>query len=50
MKQNDGTMKEVQEVEIMFEETNEDLVTIAIGLVALAQATPHNVRMLNENS
>ena len=48
MKQNDGTMKEVQEDEVLFEKTDEYLVTVARTSVALTQATTHNVTMLNE--
>ena len=32
----------------MFERTDEDLITVAIALVALSQATIHNVTMLSE--
>ena len=47
-KQNDRTMKEIREDEFLFEKTNEDPMTIATASVALAQATAHNVTMLNE--
>ena len=47
-KQNDGTLKEIQEDEVLFEKTNEDLVTVATALAALSQATAHNVSVLNE--
>ena len=36
-------MKEIQEDEVLFEKTNEDLI-----IVALSQATTHNVIVLNE--
>ena len=48
MKQNDGTMKEMQEDEVMFEKTNEYPVTLAISREPLTQATPHNVTMFNK--
>ena len=47
-KQNDRTMKEIQEDEVLSENTNEDPVTVETTLVALSQATAHNVTMLNE--
>ena len=47
-KQNDGTLKEVQEDEILFEKTNEDLFTVATASATLSQATAHNVTMLSE--
>ena len=48
MKPNDGTMKEVQEDEVLFEKIDEDPMTIATTSVALSQATSHNVTMLNK--
>ena len=47
-KQNDGTLKEVQEDEVLFERTDEDLITVVTASVALSQATIHNVTMLTE--
>ena len=47
-KQNDGTLKEVQEDEVLFERTYEDPITVATALAALSQATVHNVSMLSE--
>ena len=47
-KQNDGTLKEVQEDEILFEKTGEDPITIATTSAALSQSTSHNVTMLSE--
>ena len=47
-KQNDGTMKEVQEDKVLFEKTDEDPVTIATSSTILTQVTAHNVTMLNE--
>ena len=48
-KQNDETMKEIQEDEVLFEKTDEDLVTLATTSVALSQSSTHNVTLLNEN-
>ena len=47
-KQNYGTMKEVQEDEVLFEKTDEDPVTVATTSTSLTQATAHNVTMLKE--
>ena len=41
-------MKEIQEDEVLFEITYEDLVIVATTSVALTQATAHNVTMVNE--
>ena len=35
-KKNDGTLKKIQEDEVLFEKTNEDLITIATTSVALS--------------
>jgi hypothetical protein len=48
VKQNDGTMKEIQEDEVLFEKIDEDLVTVAIASTTSTQATAQNVAMLNE--
>ena len=48
-KQNDKTMKEIQEDEFFFEKSDEDPVTVATMSANLSQATAHNVTMLNEN-
>ena len=48
-KKNDGTLKEIQEVEVLFEKTDEDMITVATTSVTLSQANAHNVTMLNEN-
>ena len=48
VKQNDRTMKEIHEDEVLFEKTDEDLVTVATSSTTLSQATAHNVTMLNE--
>ena len=42
-------MKEIKEYEVLFEKTDEDLVTVATTSTSLSQATAHNVTMLNEN-
>ena len=47
-RQNDGTYKEVQEDEVLFERIEEDPVTVAIASTALSQATVHNVNVLSE--
>ena len=47
-RQNDGTYKEVQEDEILFERIEEDPVTVATASAALSQATIHNVNVLSE--
>ena len=41
-------MKEVQEDEVLFEKTEEDLIIVATSLATLSQATAHNVTVLNE--
>ena len=46
--QNDGTLNEIQEDEVLFKKTDEDLIAIATASIALSQATAHNVTMLNE--
>ena len=47
-RQDDGTYKEVQEDEILFERIEEDLVTVAIASAALSEATVHNINVLSE--
>ena len=47
-KKNDGTLKEIQEDEVLFERTDEDPITVETTSIALSQATGHNVTMLNE--
>ena len=42
-------MKEIQEDEVLFENTNEDPVIIETTSTTLSQATAHNVIVLNEN-
>ena len=48
VKQNDGTMKEIQEDEVLFEKIDEDSVTVVTTSTNLTQATAHNVTMLNK--
>ena len=47
-KNNDGTMKEIKEDEVLFEKTDEDSITVATTSTTLSQATAHNVTVLNE--
>jgi hypothetical protein len=47
-KHNDGTLKEIQEDEVMFEKTDEDLIIVATASTTLSQVTSHNVTLLNE--
>jgi len=47
-RQDDGTYKEVQEDEILFERIEEDPVTVATASAALSQATVHNINVLSE--
>ena len=47
-KQNDGTMKDIQEDEVLLEKYDEDLVTVETTSETLSQATTHNVAVLNE--
>ena len=48
MKQSDGAMKEIQEVEVLFEKTDEDLVIVATTSTSLSLDTSHKVIMMNE--
>ena len=48
MKQSDGTLKEMQEDEVLFQKTNEDLVIVATTSTTLTQATTHNIIVVNE--
>ena len=45
---DDGTYKEVQEDEILFERTEADPVTVATASAALSQATAHNINVLSK--
>ena len=47
-RQNDGTYKEVQEDEVLFERIEEDLVTVATATATLSEAIVHNVNVLSE--
>ena len=47
-KQNDETLKEVQDDEVLFKRTDEDLIIVAIVSTTLSQATAYNVTMLSE--
>ena len=47
-KHNDRTIKQIQEDKVLFENTDEDHVIVAIALATLSQDTAHNVIMLNE--
>ena len=47
-RQDDGTYKEVQEDEILFERIEEDPVIVATASAALSQATAHNINVLSE--
>ena len=48
MKQNNGTMEEMEEDEVIIEKIDEDPVTIATASATLTQDTTHNVIVLNE--
>ena len=41
-------MKDIQEDEVLFENTNEDPMIVATTSTTLSQATSHNATMLNE--
>ena len=45
---NDGSMKEIQEEEVLFKNTNEYLVIVATTSTTLSKAIAHNVTVLNE--
>ena len=47
-RQDDGTYKEVQEDEILFERIEEDPVIVATASATLSQATVHNINVLSE--
>ena len=48
-KKNDGTLKEIQEDEVLFEKTDEDPIIVATASTTVLQGIAHNVTMLNEN-
>ena len=41
-------MREINEDEVLFEKTDEDLMLIATTSAALTQASAHNISILNE--
>ena len=41
-------MREINEDEVLFEKTNDDLALIVIASIALTQASVHNISILNE--
>ena len=47
-KQNDGTYKEVQEDEVLFERIEQGPIMVATASATLSQATVHNVNVLSE--
>ena len=47
-KHDDGSLKQVQENDILFEKTDEDLITAATVSITLSQDITHNVTMLSE--
>ena len=49
MKQNDGTLEEMQEDAVLFKKIDEDHVTVATPSTSLTQATTPNISILNEN-
>lgn len=48
VKQDDGTLEEMQEDDVLFEKTDEGPVAVATTSAALTQATTHNISVLNE--
>ena len=49
MKQSDGTLEEMQEDEVLVDNTDEDPMIVATSSTTLTQATSHNIIVLNEN-
>ena len=49
VKEDDGTMRDINEDEVLFERTDEDLMLLATSLVALNQEKILNIYLLNEN-
>ena len=47
-KQNDDTVEEVHEDEVLFEKTDEDLIIVRTTSTTLSHATVHNVTMLSD--
>jgi hypothetical protein len=48
VKEDDGTVRDINEDEVLFERTNEYLMLIAMTLVALSQTNILNISLLNE--
>ena len=48
MKENDGTMEEMQEDEVLFDKTYKDPVKVSTSSESLTQATSHNIIVLHE--
>jgi hypothetical protein len=49
VKQDDGTLEEMQEDEVLFQKTDEDPMTVATSSTTLTQDIAHNLSVLNEN-
>ena len=49
VKEDDGTARDINEDEVLFERTDEDLMLLATSLVALNQEKILNIYLLNEN-
>ena len=49
VKHDDGTLEEMQEDDILFKKTDEDPMIVVTDSTTLAQATAHNVTILNQN-
>ena len=49
MKQDDGILEEMQENEVLFKRTDENIVTVATTSTILTQDIAHNISVLNEN-
>ena len=49
VKKSDGNLEEMKEDEVLFEKIDEDPMILATSLVALNQATGHNIIVLNKN-
>ena len=48
VKQNDGTLEEIQEDEVLFEKIDEAPMTVATTSTTLTQDIAHNILVLNE--
>ena len=49
VKQNDRTLEEMQEDEVLFEKIDEYPMIVAIALATITQDTTHDISILNEN-